>query len=206
MELIVGRLRAALVAGKIPITDEAVAMLRGGLTTIRHGYHIERAIGERSKTDTELKSDLSRLNAACRTVVDILATDLGGLGQIEAMLTDTWRGSQVPQIVEELRSLCSRVEIALALVTQNGLVKKRRQYPETWFFLAVHDLYSEITGTDQPGIAGPLHRFTKSCAELVDPNIVVPKGENAFRKRLTFALAGRTGKISVFPKTIFPGK
>jgi hypothetical protein len=205
MELIAGRLRAALVAGKIPITDEAVAMLRGGLTTIGHGYHIERAIGEMS-TDTELKSDLSRLNAACRTVVDILATDLGGLGQIEAMLTDTWRGSQVPQIVEELRSLRSRVEIALALVTQNGLVKTRQQNPETWLFLAVHDLYSEISGTDQPGIAGPLHRFTKSCAELVDPNIVVPKGENAFRKRLTFALAGRTGKISVFPKTIFPGK
>jgi hypothetical protein len=205
MELIAGRLRAALVAGKIPITDEAVAMLRGGLTTIGHGYHIERAIGEMS-TDTELKSDLSRLNAACRTVVDILETDLGGLGQIEAMLTDTWRGSQVPQIVEELRSLRSRVEIALALVTQNGLVKTRQQNPETWLFLAVHDLYSEISGTDQPGIAGPLHRFTKYCADLVDPNIVVPEGENAFRKRLTAALARRTGKINVFPITVFPGK
>jgi hypothetical protein len=199
-------LRAALAAGKIPITDEAVAMLRGGLTTIGHGYHIERVIGEMSKTDTELKSDLSRLNAACHTVVDILKTDLGGLGQIEAMLTDTWHGSQVPQIVEELGSLCSQVEIALAMVTQDGLVKKRQQNPETWFFLAVHDLYSEITGTDQPGIAGPLHRFTKHCAGLVDPNIAVPEGENAFRKRLTAALARRTGKINVFPRTIFPGK
>src|SRR5262249_52353323 len=148
----------------IPTTDEAMAMLSRGLTTIGHGYHIERGTGELSRTDTELKNQLSRLNEACRTVVDILDTDLGGLDQIEAMLTDPWRGSQVPQIVEKLRCLSSRVEIALAMATQEGVTKTRQQHPDTWFFLAVHDLYSEITGADQPGIAGPLHRFTKHCA------------------------------------------
>jgi hypothetical protein len=206
MELIRGRLRAALVAGKIPATDEAFATLSSGLTTIRHGYHIEKMNGEMGKTDAELKDDLSRLDVACRTVVDILATDLGGLGQIEAMLTDPWRGSQIPQIVEDLRSLSSRVETALAMAVQDGAIRRRRQDPETWFFLAVHDLYSEITGTDQPGIAGPLHRFTQHCAALVDARIVVPENENSFQKRLAAARARRTGKINVLPRVVFPGK
>jgi hypothetical protein len=92
------------------------------------------------------------------------------------------------------------------MAAQNGAIKKRQQDPETWFFLAVHDLYSEITGNPKPGIAGPLHRFTKRCAELVNAGIAVPESENSFQKRLTAALARRTGKISVLPKVIFPGK
>jgi hypothetical protein len=51
-----------------------------------------------------------------------------------------------------------------------------------------------------------LHRFTKHCAALTDASIVVPESENSFQKRLTAALARRTGKISVLPKKIFPGK
>jgi hypothetical protein len=159
-----------------------------------------------AKTDTELKKDLSRLYAACRTVVDILDADISGLCQIEVMLSDPWRGSQVPGLVNELRSLSSRIGTALAMAAQNRAIRKRQQDPETWFFLAVHDLYSEITGNPEPGIAGPLHRFTKRCAELVNPGIAVPESENSFRKRLTAALARRTGKIDVLPKVIFPGK
>jgi hypothetical protein len=96
--------------------------------------------------------------------------------------------------------------MALAMAAQNGAIRKRQQNPETWFFLAVHDLYSEITGNPKPGIAGPLHRFTKHCAGLVATAIAVPESENSFRKRLTAALARRTGKISVLPQAIFPGK
>jgi hypothetical protein len=54
----------------------------------------------------------------------------------------------------------------------------------TWFFLAVHDLFSEITGENEPGIAGPLHRFTKRCAALIETEMVVPESENSFHKRL----------------------
>jgi hypothetical protein len=206
MEPTHGRLRATLVAGKIPVTDEALRILRAGLSTIGHGYQIERAINGAAKTDTELKKDLSRLHAACRTVVDVLDADLSGSGQIEAVLSDPWRGSQVPRLGEELRSLSPRIEIALAMAAQNGAIKKRQQDPETWFFLAVHDLFSEITGDPEPGIAGPLHRFTKSCATLIDAGIAVPERENSFGRRLTAALARRTGKINVFPKVIFPVK
>jgi hypothetical protein len=92
------------------------------------------------------------------------------------------------------------------MAAQNGTIRKRQQDPETWFFLAVHDLYSKITGNCEPAIAGPLHRFTKRCAELVNRDIAVPESENSFQKRLTAALARRTGKIGVLPKVIFPGK
>jgi len=206
MELTHGRLKAALIAGKIPVTDEALAILRAGLSTIGRGYHIDKVISGMAKTDTELKKELSRLHVACRTVVDVLDADLSGLSQIGAMLSDPWRGSQVPRLVEELRLLSPQIEMALAMAAQEGTLKKRRQNPETWFFLAVHDLYSEITADHDPGVAGPLHRFTKHCAALIDARIVVPESENSFQKRLTAALARRTGKISVLPRIIFPGK
>ncbi len=206
MELTHGRLKAALIAGKIPVTDEALAILRAGLSTIGRGYHIDKVISGMAKTDTELKKELSRLHVACRTVVDVLDADLSGLSQIGAMLSDPWRGSQVPRLVEELRLLSPQIEMALAMAAQEGTLKKRRQNPETWFFLAVHDLYCEITADHDPGVAGPLHRFTKHCAALIDARIVVPESENSFQKRLTAALARRTGKISVLPRIIFPGK
>jgi hypothetical protein len=206
MELTHGRLKAALIAGKIPVTDEALAILRAGLSTIGRGYHIDKVISGMAKTDTELKKELSRLHVACRTVVDVLDADLSGLSQIGAMLSDPWRGSQVPRLVEELRLLSPQIEMALAMAAQEGTLKKRRQNPETWFFVAVHDLYCEITADHDPGVAGPLHRFTKHCAALIDARIVVPESENSFQKRLTAALARRTGKISVLPRIIFPGK
>jgi hypothetical protein len=96
--------------------------------------------------------------------------------------------------------------MAIIMAGQDQAIKPRRQNPVTWLFLAVHDLFSEITGEDEPGTAGPLHRFTKRCAALIDSEISVPENENSFHKRLTAALARRTGKIDVLPRIIFPGK
>jgi hypothetical protein len=205
MELTPGRLKAALSAGKIPTTDKALTILRIGLITIARGYHVEKVISGMAKSDTELQKDLLQLQAACRTLIDVFADDLRGTGQIEAILSDPWHGSRILRLVEELRSLSPKIKMALLMATQDGTTKRRRQNPETWFFLAVHDLFSEITG-EEPGIAGPLHRFTKNCAALIDETITVPKNENSFHKRLTAALARRTGKIRVVPKIIFPGK
>ena len=201
-----GRLRAALIAGTIRVTDEALERLSTELATIGHGYWIERLIGASAKTDTELEKDLARRHAACRTIVEVFDADMNGACQIEAMLSDPWHGSQVPSFVEELRSLSSRIDIALAMAKQGGLARRRQQNPETWFFIAVHDLFSRLTGNSEPGIAGPLHRFTQSCAELIDPSIVVPESENSFQKRLKAALARRAGKICVASKHDFPGK
>jgi hypothetical protein len=206
MEPTHGRLRATLVAGKIPVTDKTLTILEAGLSTIGHGYHIEKSISTRGKTGTDLKKDLSRLYAACRTVVDVLDADMSGPCQIEAILSDLWNGSEVPRILQELRPLCLRLETALAVAAQDERIKKRPQTPETWFFLAVHDLFSTITGNPEPGIAGPLHRFTRRCAALIDADIVVPERENSFQKRLTAALGRRTGKIPILPTIVFPGK
>jgi len=181
MERTHGRLRATLVTGKIPVTDEAFTILYAGLAMIGHGYQIEKAISRTARTDTELKKDLSRLHEACRTVTDVFDADLSGSCQIEVMLSDLWRGSQVPRLVEDLRSLSEGIEILLVMAAQNGAIKKRQQDPETWFFLAAHDLFSEITGDPEPGIAGPLHRFTKSCAALIDAGIAVPKARTPFK-------------------------
>ena len=179
--------------------------LRTGLNTIGYRYRIEQAM-RNAKTNAELKKELARLYAAARTVVDALDEDITGSGQIEAMLADPWRGNQVPRLVEELRLLLPKLKIALAVMQQRGPIKKRQQDPETVFFLAVHDLFSEMTGDAEPGIAGPLHRFTRHCAALLDAGIAVPESENSFRKRLTAALARRTGKISTHPRIIFPVK
>jgi hypothetical protein len=63
MELNRGRLKATLVAGRIRPTDEALATLSAGLSTISHGYHIERVISEGAKTEAERRK-LSQLHAA----------------------------------------------------------------------------------------------------------------------------------------------
>jgi hypothetical protein len=199
-----GRLKAALIAGKIRVTDEALATLSAGLATIGHGYWIEKCISEKAKTDTELKKDFTRLDTACRTIVEVFDADMSGSCQIEAILSDPWHGSRVPRLVEELRSLSSRIEIALAMAKQDGAIKKRQQNPETWFFLAVYDLFSRLTENPEPGIAGRLHRFTENCATLVDARIIVPKSENSFQKRLKAALDRRTEKFAPVASAIFP--
>jgi hypothetical protein len=181
-------------------------VLSAGLSQIGHGYCIARFISSKVKTDTNLKQNLSRLYAACRTFVDILDADMNAGYQIEAILSDPWHGSEVPRLLEEVRSLSSRIETAIAMAAQDKSLKQRKENHETWFFLAVHDLFGAMTANPKPGIAGPLHRFTKRCAALTDAAILVPESENSFQKRLTAALARRTGKFSVFPKIIFPGK
>ena len=55
------------------------------------------------KTEADLEKDLSRLGAACRTIVNLLGADMSGGCQIEAMLSDAWRGSRLPELVKERR-------------------------------------------------------------------------------------------------------
>jgi hypothetical protein len=132
--------------------------------------------------------------------------DRSELGQIEALLSDTWPGRQLALVVEDLRAVYPRLEMAVLMVEQQQAKIPRQQNPATEFLLAVHDLFSELTSEAEPGIAGPLHRFTKRCAALIEPGIDVPKSENSFHKCLTATLARRTGKIEVHPKIIFPRK
>ena len=121
------RLRATLVAGNMPVTDEALSTLSAGLSTIGHGYQIEKVISGEAKTEAQLGKVLCRVDVAFRTAVDILDADLSGTGQIDALLSDPWRGSQIPRIVEELRLLSSRIEPPLATLAQDRAIKKRQK-------------------------------------------------------------------------------
>ena len=67
---------------------------------IGHGYHIEKVISGEAKTDTEVRKELSKLDVAWRTVIDILDADLSGARQIEALLSDPWHGRQIPRMSE----------------------------------------------------------------------------------------------------------
>jgi hypothetical protein len=205
MELARGRLRATLVAGGIQPTDESLSILAEGLGAISLGYHIERVIGS-AKTKAGLEKELSQLRAAFRTAIGILDADMSGLSQIEVLLSEALHGNGIGEFLEQLRSLSSHIEMVLDILAQNTAIRRRRQNPETWFFLAAHDLFTKLTANEEPGIAGPLHRFTKHCAALIDERIKVPESENSFQKRLTAALRRRTGKIDVTPRRVFPGK
>ena len=131
---------------------------------------------------------------------------MNGLGQIEVLLSEALHGNGIGELLEKLRSLSSHIEMLLHILAQNTAIRRRRQNPETWLFLGAHDLFAKLTDDEQPGIAGPLHRFTKHCAALIDQRIEVPESENSFQKRLTAALRRRTGKIDVTPRQVFPGK
>ncbi|MBV9203261.1 MAG: hypothetical protein JOY83_26685, partial [Alphaproteobacteria bacterium] len=181
-------MKAALVAGGIRPTNEALSVLGAGLGAVSHGYHIERVISSEAKTSAELEKELSRLHAAFRTAIGILDADMKGLSQIGVLLSESLHGRGISKFIEDLRSLSSHTEMYSNILAQNTAIRKRRQNPETWLFLAAHDLFAKLTANEEPGIAGPLHRFTKHCAALVDERIKVPESENAFQKRLTAAL------------------
>ena len=82
MELTHGRLKATLIAGKILVTDEALAALNAGLSAIGHGYHIEKVVSGKPKT-ADLTRNFARLHKACRTIIDVSDADQSDLGQIE---------------------------------------------------------------------------------------------------------------------------
>jgi hypothetical protein len=119
MELNRGRLKATLIAGRIRPTDEALATLSAGLSTISYGYHIERVISEGAKTEAERRKELSQLHAALRTAISILDADMNGTRQIEILLNDPWHGSPIPEFPETLRSQSSRIEMLLTMLAQN---------------------------------------------------------------------------------------
>src|SRR5215469_5184459 len=77
MELTHGRLKAALIAGKIPVTDQALKFLQAGLVTIARGYHLNKVL-RAVKTPTELRKELSRLYQACRTFLDVFGSERAG--------------------------------------------------------------------------------------------------------------------------------
>jgi hypothetical protein len=61
MQLTHGRLKAALIAGKIPVTDQALAVLQAGLVTIARGYHLNKVLRAVKNADRTQKRTFAAL-------------------------------------------------------------------------------------------------------------------------------------------------
>jgi hypothetical protein len=75
-----------------------LALLRAGLSTIGHGYHMEKCISTKAKSDTELQKELFRLHTACRSVVEIFSPVLGRT--LSCPKAGRWRGRLKQRLVD----------------------------------------------------------------------------------------------------------
>jgi hypothetical protein len=191
MELTDERLKKALAAGNIPITEKALATLsewvtkEGPETFLRaKGRIIVREI-RASKLYNAHTNALSELCDALRNTVDILTRDNGR--QATHLLLAEPRipnvGGAGQRLIEQQRDLLNRAEVILK---RRQAIKNRRGAPkstETAFLVAVRDLFGKLTGKPKPATAERLHRFAKACAELIGKDDVVPESLDTFKKR-----------------------
>jgi hypothetical protein len=201
-------LRQALSEGNIPINDENIAALYIGIQNIIREYRIHKVATQKSAIGI-LVDDLSKIHKSAVVMASIFDAHLSSLFEIEIILAGF--GFDSIAFADQLHRLSNAAEQACFMAEAEAAktksdMRRHKQEPETWLFLALHDLYEELVGK-KPGIAGPLYRFTcEQCAPLISPDIAAPNTEDAFRKRMTAALRRRTGKITVFPRVIFPWK
>jgi hypothetical protein len=183
------RLKEALEAGNIPVTEKALAILRE--------WVVEEAsatlfLAERIRTGkprADLKKELSKLCAALQIVVDILNRDGGWLTDFDinfvpagTIVLKTWNRG-----MEDGKPTGLLISAQAALKRLEALKKRSHSgapiHPNTPFLRAVRILYGMLTGEDDPAIAGPLHRFARAYAELIGADGMVPESENGFRAR-----------------------
>jgi hypothetical protein len=178
LELTDERLAKVLAARKVPVTSETLATLRAGLGVLRSRYEMEAA----RDSPTKIRKDLVELCKSLSIVVDKLECDAG---LYTAMMPDDSSDAWVLRrhILEQQRALLAAAERASKLFRAKSSGGRRRE-PETGFLIQAYNLFAKLIG-ERPGIAGPAHRFTMQCAELLGLGSVVPKDETLYRKTLT---------------------
>jgi hypothetical protein len=188
-------LRAALEAGNIPVTDEALDELRTALASIGRGYRVEK-VRTSAAPDAELRDTLLKLYDSLHRTADILSADLEGVAQVDAVLSaGPWHHGRLQRhldatqaLLADLDPVCRALEHELDARPRKG---RHQQTIETWLMLQVHDAYGRLTGRDHPAIAARLYRFTQRCAALFDPELTIPRTVAGFRVRLKAALQRR---------------
>jgi len=195
MELTDERLKKALAAGNIPVTEKALATLSEWVDRWGPVTFIMADRTGTSKSRTDLKKELSKLCKTLQSTVDILNRDDG---QLAARLFEKVSGDQAPSVSVSLFSANSRLQLieqqcdllirARASLKRLQAAKVRSGAPEhenTWFLELTRRLFGKLTGKPKPGIAGPLHRFTKAVAKLIGAEAgMVPESYETFKKRL----------------------
>jgi hypothetical protein len=124
-------------------------------------------------------------------MADILTADAARGGPLDMVLSGFLPiGFAGKAFIANVRHLAAAAEGVRLMYYQSP---RRRETPETFLFLALHDLF-ELIAERQPGIAGPLERFTRASIEYLGFDIVAPEG-NSFRLRVSEALTDRRVKI-----------
>jgi hypothetical protein len=191
-------LSAILTAGNLAVSEETMTLLAIGLHTVAHTYRLMRVITNQPPPGT-LADDCAKVQRAAQTIADILTADAARGGALEMTLSGflPLTGFDVQAFFEQIQRLAAAAE---GVQLMHYRPPRRQETPETWLFLALHDLF-ELIAEKQPGIAGPLERFTRSSIEYLGFDIAVPTGDG-FRVRMYKALKRRDGKITVLPVII----
>jgi hypothetical protein len=193
MELTDERLKKALEAGNILVTEKAFATLSEWIDKVGPAtFFVAECMRGTRKSCTDLKKELSGLCKALQSTVDILIRDNGQLVaflceeflcEVPSVSVSFFSANTRPRLIEQQRDLLIRAQAALK---QLQAVKNRSGAPEhenTWILHSVRSLYGVLTGVRNPAIGKPLYRFTKEFAELIGASGIVPEDFNTFRGR-----------------------
>jgi hypothetical protein len=164
--------------------DEAsLTAFQQGLAEIAHRHHLRKA--EQGTGRRVMVEQLARIRDAFDAVVRALeAADprvrlLLGYGS-------PW-ASAAPRI-EALRSERDNASGMLRLVEFGGEVKVENRTripddtkPSTYLCRELRGLYVALTGNAAIGNGGPLYKFARRCAAMIDPELAFP-GPDALRK------------------------
>jgi hypothetical protein len=165
------KLKAALEAGKIAVSDDNIRRLDGSLRALAQQFRARKVAREQG-----LSAELTRLEET--------KSFLAGLWDIEPLLYAF--EVETPQIIGRL---LGAVQHGIDFLKHEKEQRKLRgDDPETTLFMNLHDVYVGLSG--QTGISndGPLHRFANTCTKLIDESIILPQPQSlrkALKRRAT---------------------
>ncbi len=160
------KLKAALEAGKIAISEDSVGGLDRLLQTQVQQYRARKFAREQ-----DLKGQLTRLEETKNSVA--------GLWDSEALLYAF--DVEAPQIISRL---LGTVERGIDFLKHEKEQRKiRRDDPETTLFMDLRDVYVGLSGKTGISEDGPLQRFATACTKLIDKSIILPQPQS-LRKAL----------------------
>jgi hypothetical protein len=165
------KLKAALEAGKIPVSDDNIRRLDGLLPVLAQQYRARKVAREQ-----DLNGQLTRFEET--------KNSLAGLWDSEPLLYAF--EVEMPEIITRLLgAIQDGIDF---LKNEKEQRKVRRDDPETTLFMGLRDVYVSLSGNTGISDDGPLHRFANACTKLIDVSIILPQPQSlrkALKRRAT---------------------
>jgi len=164
-------LKAALEAGKIPLSDDNVRRLDGRLRALARQDRARKAAHEQDSN-----GQLARLE------------------ETKDFIASLWDVAPVfyafdPETPKIIRRLSHAAQQAIDFLKhEKGRRRVRGDDPETMLFMDLRDVYVGLSGNTGISEDGPLHRFANACAKLIDVTITLPQAQSlrkALKRRAT---------------------